>query len=433
MSNIAAPTRTIGDAVTIVETAPNLPAGSVFHGTSPQDAKPPFVVVTPRIPRQLGQAMCTEDWGKFASVYGIVCYGKTVGQAEALRWEVMGLAGWSDDWAFRDDGQITFADPVRRAGWVFALQQIHQGEHVGSMIYGDTISFGRDFERNRALTAEYLQWDILAQLHCPSGHAVLPLPVTEAIRIPSAEEIIEAQLFGRRVEASARRMYPHVDFSAAESFAAQVCRDGQAICNNALDGMREVGVDINNPLQMLLVLKQLGAQHFEQLFADLPAEAELTDMYTLSQDVVEEHRYLLADEAFCQKVRGRSFIVASTDVHEHAAGALAQILSDAGANVIYLGAEQNPSDLVVAIEKHPADALLLSTHNGMALEYSRQLKDLLDGAAHGMPVVIGGVLNQKVDDQDLPVPVFDELRALGLLPVAALPGVPKLLEAKLDT
>ncbi len=72
------------------------------------------------------------------------------------------------------------------------------------MIYGDTLSFGVEFEKNRAVTAEYLLWDILIQLHAPSGHAVLPLPVTEAIRIPSADEIIEAQLFGRQVEASGR-------------------------------------------------------------------------------------------------------------------------------------------------------------------------------------------------------------------------------------
>ena len=324
-------------------------------------------------------------------------------------------------------------DPLRRAGWVFALQTIHNGDHVGSMIYGDTLSFGRDFEKNRALTAEYLQWDILAQLHCPSGHAVLPLPVTEAIRIPSAQEIIEAQRFGRRVEAGARRLYPHVDFGGAQAFAEEVCRDGRAVYQNALDGLREAGVDLRDPLQLLFVLKQLGAQRFEQLFAsDLADSAPLTDMYRLSQSVVDEHRYLLEDETFCRRVSGKCFVVASSDVHEHAAGALAQLLGEAGASVIYLGAEQNPSDLLAALERHPADALLLSTHNGMALEYARQLRALLDASAHELPVVIGGVLNQKVEDCDLPVPVVDELKALGMSPVAALPGLPRLLLGRLD-
>lgn len=323
-------------------------------------------------------------------------------------------------------------DPIKRVGWVLALQTIHRGEHVGSMIYGDTLSFGAEFEKNRAVTAEYLLWDILAQLHAPSGHAVLPLPVTEAIRIPSADEIIEAQLFGRQVEASARRLYPHVDFSAAESFAATVCREGSEIFQNALTGLADMGVDIDNPLQMLYVLKKLGAHQFEQLFsADIDTTESLsTDMYALARDVIDQHRPMFCDAEFRARVNGKRFVVASSDVHEHAAGALAQLLSETDAEVIYLGAEKNPSDLVAILQQQPADALLLSTHNGMALEYARQLKRLLDDAALSPAVIIGGVLNQKVETHALPVPVIDELKALGMHPAISLPGLTRLLPGK---
>jgi methylmalonyl-CoA mutase cobalamin-binding subunit len=320
-------------------------------------------------------------------------------------------------------------DPLKRAGWVLALHEIHQREQVGSMIYGDTLSFGLEFEKNRAVTAEYLLWDILIQLHAPSGHAVLPLPVTEAIRIPSADEIIEAQLFGRQVEASARRLYPHVDFSAAEAFAETVCRQGKQVYQNALAGLADMGVDTGNPLQMLFVLKKLGAQRFEQLFAaDLDAtHAPLTDMFTLAQGVVDEYRPMFTDASFRARVKGKRFVVASSDVHEHAAGALAQLLSEANASVIYLGAEQNPADLIAALQANPVDALLLSTHNGMALDYARQLKQLLDAASLSLPVIMGGVLNQKMTDHILPVPVIDELKALGMHPAISLPGLVRLL------
>ncbi|MDH3630491.1 MAG: hypothetical protein OER98_05155 [Gammaproteobacteria bacterium] len=323
-------------------------------------------------------------------------------------------------------------DPIKRVGWVLALQKIHRGEHVGSMIYGDTLSFGAEFEKNRAVTAEYLLWDILAQLHAPSGHAVLPLPVTEAIRIPSADEIIEAQMFGRQVEASARRLYPHVDFSAAETFAATVCRQGSEIFQNALMGLADMGLDTDNPLQMLYVLKKLGAHQFEQLFnADIDSkESWLTDMYALAQDVIDENRPMFCDAEFRTRVKGKRFVVASSDVHEHAAGALAQLLSETDAEVVYLGAEKNPSDLVAILRQQPADALLLSTHNGMALEYARQLKQLLDDASLSPAVIIGGVLNQKVETHPLPVPVIDELKALGMHPAISLPGLTRLLPGK---
>ena len=323
-------------------------------------------------------------------------------------------------------------DPVKRAGWVLALHKIHRGEQVGSMIYGDTLSFGHEFEKNRAVTAEYLLWDILVQLHAPSGHAVLPLPVTEAIRIPSADEIIEAQLFGRQVEASARRLYPHVDFSAAESFAEIVCREGEDVYRNALSGLADLGVDITNPLQMLYVLKKLGAQGFEQLFAaDQVGSPEfVTDMYAMAQGVIDEYRPMFAEATFRDRVKGKRFLVASSDVHEHAAGALAQLLSETDADVVYLGAEQNPSDLVAALLAQPVDALLLSTHNGMALEYANQLKQMLDDASLSLPVIIGGVLNQKIDAEALPIPVVDDLKALGMHPAISLPGLTRLLPDK---
>jgi methylmalonyl-CoA mutase cobalamin-binding subunit len=136
---------------------------------------------------------------------------------------------------------------------------------------------------------------------------------------------------------------------------------------------------------------------------------------------------MFADCAFRARVKGMRLLVASSDVHEHAAGALAQLLDEAGAEVVYLGAEQDPDDLVAALRQQPADALLLSTHNGMALEYAGQLKQLLDAESFSLPVIMGGVLNQKIDDQALPVTVVEELRALGIHPAMSLPGLVKLL------
>jgi len=324
------------------------------------------------------------------------------------------------------------SDPIKRAGWVLALQRIHKGEQVGSMIYGDTISFGSDFNKNRALTAEYLLWDILVQLHCPSGHAVLPLPVTEAIRIPSAEEILEAQCFGRQVEKTAIRLYPYIDFSAVQAFADSVYEDGSRICESALQGLKQCGVDCRNPLQMLYVLKNLGAQDFETLFAaDVNAGSSIqTDMFLLSQRVLEDYRPLFESAEMRRKMQGKQLLLASSDVHEHAIGALAQLLGEAGATVVNLGAEQNPQDLVKQLMRQSADAVLLSTHNGMALEYARELKSALDSKQITLPVVLGGVLNQKIDDAPLPVPVIEDLKQLGFHPATSLPHLTRLLENK---
>ncbi|MFT5505399.1 MAG: methylmalonyl-CoA mutase cobalamin-binding subunit [Gammaproteobacteria bacterium] len=321
------------------------------------------------------------------------------------------------------------SDPVKRAGWVLALQKIHLGDLVGSMIYGDTISFGPDFEKNRAVTSEYLLWDILIQLHSPSGHAVLPLPVTEAIRIPSADEIIEAQLFGRQVEQSARRLYPHINFSGPEAFATRVVEHGERIFNDALNGIKSLGVDVRNPVQLLYFLKKLGPQRFESLFASSlrPETAISTDMYQLSLSVIEQYRPVFNNPLNKKQVANLKLLLASTDVHEHAIGALAQLLDESGAEVTCLGAEQSPDQIFQCLQTEAFDAVLLSTHNGMALDYARQLTGLIDNQFPDTKLIMGGVLNQKVENQALPVAVENELKTLGIIPVGQLPLLPGLL------
>ncbi|MBW1994190.1 MAG: hypothetical protein JRI77_07030 [Deltaproteobacteria bacterium] len=64
------------------------------------------------------------------------------------------------------------SDPIKRAGWVFTLNRIHDHSCLGTMIYGDTISFSENFSTNTGLVGEYLLWDIMAQIECPTGHAV---------------------------------------------------------------------------------------------------------------------------------------------------------------------------------------------------------------------------------------------------------------------
>jgi methylmalonyl-CoA mutase cobalamin-binding subunit len=150
-------------------------------------------------------------------------------------------------------------------------------------------------------------------------------------------------------------------------------------------------------------------------------------MYLLSQQVVEDYRPLFKTDELKGKVKGKRFLLASTDVHEHAIGALAQLLSEAGAEVINLGAEQAPEQVINRLQNDSVDAVLLSTHNGMALDYARMLQSRLQENNFELPILMGGVLNQKMDGEVLPVPVINELKAMGFHPAIGLPNLTKLL------
>jgi methylmalonyl-CoA mutase cobalamin-binding subunit len=320
-------------------------------------------------------------------------------------------------------------DAVKRAGWVFALNKIHDEQCVGSMVYGDTLSFTADYNINRGLVGEYLLWDIMTQLQCPTGHAVLPLPVTEALRVPAAEEIAEAQIFGRRIEETARRLQPHMDFSEAYAFSDKIVSAGKMVFNNALAGLEEADVDTGDPVKLLYVLKKLGPALFEKMFgAGKPNPASArgreavvpTDVYELSSACIQKYREMFSSPKSRQLLHGRKILIASTDVHEHAIMVIHQLLAEAGAEMINLGAETNPDQVAVAARDNNAEAILISTHNGMALDYARRLRDEMAQQGIDVPVVMGGILNQKVEDQALPLDVCDSIKAFDFLPCPRL-------------
>ncbi len=318
-------------------------------------------------------------------------------------------------------GLIT--DPVKRSGWIFALDAIHEHDCIGSMFFGDTLSFTADFATSRGVVSEYMLWDIMTQLTCPTGHGLLSIPVTEAIRVPSVDEIIDAQIFARRIEKSARRMLPLFDLSPARKFAERVVANGKKVFDAALAGLKEAGVDIADPLQMLFVLKVLGPSAFEAAFgAGSPDEAYAhgrkpvipNDVFENSEALVAQHLVLFALDSSRKVLRGKKILLASTDVHEHALFVLNRLLGAAGAEVVNMGPECNPDEIAERAAILRPNALLVSTHNGMALEYAHRLLGEMTERNLDTAVVFGGVLNQKVDGEEMPVDVSDELRKLNI-------------------
>ena len=358
-------------------------------------------------------------------------YADVVGWAYLEQYIVEGLCGAKLAHCF---GGVT-ADPMTRVAWVFIMREIHGEDCLGSMWYGDTISFSEDFDRNLGLNAEYLLWDMIGQLVCPTGHAVLPLPVTEAVRIPNARDILQAQVMARRIEETARRTVPYVDLAQAQAIKNQLIGPGRGVFIHALAGLKAEGVDVQNPLQMLFVLKKMGPKHFQRQFgagALDPAwprgrkPVQLTDIFAKTYAASEA---LLKDlpkpvqRPTQSRARGEALKVAlgATDVHEHALFIIEQALQAMGFAPLVLGSELNPVDIVRIAHERAADVIVVSTYNGMALEVGKALRRELDRLALGVPVYVGGRLNQGVEGQALPVDVAPDLARLGLTPCQTIP------------
>ena len=179
---------------------------------------------------------------------------------------------------------------------------------------------------------------------------------------------------------------------------------------------------------MLYVLKQLGPGVFESFFgagkdADPKENPSVpTDMFEISMGCIEQNRPFFSQPEMKKKVSGRRMLVASSDVHGYGILVIHRLLSEAGAHIINLGTEKNPDEIVSGAAENDVDMILVSTHNGMALEYAARLKMEIRKRKLAIPVVMGGVLNQKVEDRALPVDASEDLKALGFQVATRLDG-----------
>lgn len=306
-----------------------------------------------------------------------------------------------------------FSNPVGRMAFHLALASI--SEHPGTMIYGNTTSYRGGDGANYASLSNYLLTDIQGQMARPTGHAINPVPVRENQRIPDVEEIIEAQLFAGRLLQHAETFRPLMDLSEAEEQANRIAVGGRDFFHRVLSGLDAIGIDTNNPVEMLLALRRIGGRRLETEFGATASERirspivdETANMVASRlQRVDPNDRELLAD--WQPKV-----MVASSDVHEHGKLVVEQLLAECGVAVIDGGASTAPSDLARRAEAEGVDAIALSTYNGVALDFFDLLSSELSGT---VPILIGGRLNQisEGSNSSLPVDVTEILRDRGAL------------------
>src|SRR4029078_13156200 len=84
-----------------------------------------------------------------------------------------------------------------------------------------------------------------------------------------------------------------------------------------------------------------------------------------------------------EAIRGMKVLVTSTDVHEFAEFLLSSALAAAGTEVIDFGINRAPEDIVKAVIETDADAVVITTHNGLARSFGQLLMEELRAAGAG--------------------------------------------------
>jgi len=319
----------------------------------------------------------------------------------------------------------TFSNPLTRLAFQRALARVT--ETPGTMVYGNTTIFVASEVENFANLASYLLVDIVAQRTHPTGHGLNPVPVTEAMRIPEIDEIVDAHLFANRLIQRAEGFEALLDLAAADRIADRLVEAGQRFKERVLSSLAEAGIDIANPFELLLAIRRIGAKRLEELFGPgEPGEDALRKRVPVVRattvaalETQGEGLVAFLDRPDQEVIRRAGFTtcVTCTDVHEYGKILIEAVLGRLGVEVVDAGVSADPDAVARRARAAGADLIAVSTYNGVALDYLQALRQEMARVGLEAPIFIGGKLNQIPEDSplSLPVDVTDQLRALGAI------------------
>jgi methylmalonyl-CoA mutase cobalamin-binding domain/chain len=362
-------------------------------------------------------------------------YANYIGWAMVERYiseELIGAA-YSPSW-----GGLT-QNPVIKSAVTLALDAVNPDRVPFLYTQGDTIGNTPDFDANMAVLNTDLLFTKMVDMRYRLGSAPIAVPVTETERIPTWQEVATVQTVSRRLEDYLPMVEPVIDWAKIEAMRDELVRGGRSFFDAVMKGLDSAGIDVRDPAQLLLVLKRLGSTRCEELFGAGEPDPEFprgrrpvleTDL--VKQTMEERERLLVELQGRREEeaIRGMKVLVTSTDVHEFAEFLLSSTLAAVGAEVIDFGINRDPEDIVKAVIETDADAVVITTHNGVARSFGRLLMSELGSAgADSVSVFMGGVLNEDVDGSDIPIDVSADLNATGI----GTPGtIDRLIEALIE-
>jgi methylmalonyl-CoA mutase cobalamin-binding subunit len=348
-------------------------------------------------------------------------YASLVGWAGVERW-IAGLCGCplSVSW-----GGLT-ADPVTKTVITLALELGNPERIPAAFVQGDTISYTEDLDQNAGICAQDVQYMMLVQARYRTGACALPVPLTEKQRVPTWPEIAQVQVMARQIERRAAALAQTVNWPPLEAEAAALAASGARFLANVKRGLARQGTDIEDPLQVMLALRGLGAARIERAWG----VGALCADFAHGRQPVKPTELVAATTRECARFTAavpasnrHAVIVGSTDVHEMAKRILVRALASAGHAVTDIGVNRDPEDFVNAAVAQGAKAIVITTHNGVALSFGRLAARLCEVQGLAAAIVMGGVLNEDEPGALAPVDVTSQLNELGIVTPAEIDGL----------
>lgn len=349
-----------------------------------------------------------------------------VGYAMLERYVVEELCGARYATGF---GQLLTDIPTKAAVWL-ALAEVLKSDHPAlSYLYGNTIDASETWlNGNYGIAAsEYLVFAAVER-RFRTGVAFLPNPITEKVRVPTVGEIADIHATTHVAAARADRLGELLDFSPVEETRDVLVAEGTRFFRNVIAGLPEWGVDVRDPLQVMLGLRRIGALRLEGLYHPLPRDPDRpngiaafspTEFTRRAVEMVAAEVSRIREHGLARAIGGRRFLVGSADTHVYGKFVLAHVLEELGGEIIDAGVGRDPEELAATLAEQPEGTVLaVSLHNGQCVPYAARLMELV--RERGKDVFIGGRLNAIFPGESEPRDATPELRRTGITPCATV-------------
>lgn len=294
---------------------------------------------------------------------------------------------------------------------------------VLNYINGSTnLQWDHDIHGNYGVSVPEMLFEILAEKKYHMGLGINPVSITEKIKVPTLQELFDIFSAGKRAEEKAEEWLPYFNFEPLEKMRDVMAEQGTIMFNNILEGLRNAGIDTEDPMEMFLLLKKMNPIRFEQMFHPSTYgtdSSEINPFYPTvlgrqTVDMKNSCTMSLRAEGLTAPLAGKKIVVVSGDAHTYGLVLIEGVLTDMGASVVNGGVDMGAADVLDLADEEDTKFIGISCHNGQALDYARQLLELAKQRGRDYWVFMGGKLNAILPGQSEPTEIGDMLAEMGI-------------------
>jgi hypothetical protein len=327
-----------------------------------------------------------------------------------------------------------------RVGIAMALHALLSTEEQPVLHYANSstnLQWDHDVHGNYGVSVPEFLFEILAERKYRMGLGVNPVSITEKIAVPTLDDLMNIFVAGKRAEEKASEWDRFMDFGPLERMRDVMVEQGKAFFENVLSGLAAAGVDVEDPLELILVLRNFNPMKFEMTFHPSTANTERKEVEPFFPTVLGKQTVHMREEivaglrrsGLARPLEGRKVIVASGDCHTYGLLLVEGVLRAMGASVVNGGVDMDPIHLLDLADEEDTASVCVSCHNGQALGYGKQLVALARERGKPYAMFMGGKLNAILPGSSEPVDVSGQLKDLGIFADNDLQGVVSRLAA----